>query len=431
MKYLVVVLAVALAAANAWAVVLHVAATPSDKPSDAVMGRWGTLTSCVAVGPQWVVMSSHQGGGVGTPVTLGGSAYVVSEIYDSGYDFRLARLTRPDGNAAALTDYVALSHDTVSPVGRMVVLGGYGWARGAELTDSQGVAYGYLWAASTGVLRWGTNTVDAQYGNFLSADFDAPLAKTAKVVRTTKEVKDATDCEAALACGDSGGGWFARHPVTQRWEMIGLSVSVSRDGASWFNPPDYIYAVRSSLCADWAEAIMAAAEPAPTLVVVAATDRDWVYENAPLSTEDGHAVVLNVSVTGDPVGNASYGVEVEQSGGSGLVVVEPTDDPLVWIVRGGPVDAAAAGDVILSVSVEGLDAGGEGQATCELTVRSLGDIDGNGGVEVTDLLALINCLNGSPPPQFDPRAFDLDANGAPEPTDVSLLINILNGLPVL
>lgn len=442
LKYMAAVLGVAIAATQAWGVVLHVDATPSDKPADAVVGRWGSATTCVAVGPEWVVAATHQGGGAGTPVTLGGATYVVTEVHDSGYDFRLARVARPDGSRAALADYVALSHDPVSLVGRKVVVAGYGRSRGAPLVGSDGTVYGYLWGTA-GVLRWGTNTVDAVYGNFLSADFDPPPVKplstttttttdsigsTTRIVgtpRTLKTLEAESDGEAVLASGDSGGGWFARHPETGRWEMVGLSVSVSRDGASWFNPPDCMYAVRSSLCAAWAEAIMAAATP---LTVTAATDVGWIYENAPLTTLNRHDAVLVLSVTDDPCGNDAYDVTVEQTGGSGLVVVEPTEDPMVWVVRSGPVASAAAGDVVLTIGVRGLDAGGQGQTACPLTVRRLGDVDNNGGVEPTDLSALINCLNGCRPEGCDPRAFDLDGNGGAEPTDAVILINVLNGI---
>jgi len=443
LKYVATVVCVAMAATQAWGVVVHVDVTPSDKPDDAVVGRWGTATTCVAVGPEWVVAATHQGGGVGTTVTLGGTAYVVTEVYDSGYDFRLARVARPDGSRAALAHYVALSHDPVSLVGRKVVVAGYGRSRGAPLVGNDGAVYGYLWGTA-GILRWGTNTVDAVYGNFLVADFDPPPAKplsttaplpdslvsTGRIVgtpRTLKTLEVESDGEAALASGDSGGGWFARHPETGRWEMVGLSVSVSRDGASWFNPPDCMYAIRSSLCAAWAEAIMAAATP---LTVTAATDVGWVYENAPLTTLNRHDAVLVVSVTGDPF-NTAYAVTVEQTGGSGRVVVEPTEDPMVWIVRGGTAESAAAGNVVLTIAVCGLDAGGQGQTTCSLTVRRLGDVDNNGGIEPTDLSILVNYLNGQQPPGYDPRAFDLDGNGGAEPTDEAILIDRLNGITPL
>jgi hypothetical protein len=427
MKQLVALLGVAAMATQAWAVVLHVDATPTDKPADAVVGRWGSSTTCVAVGRQWVLASTHQGGAPGTKVTLGGSTYVVTEVHDSGYDVRLARLARLDGSQADLADHVALSRDPVSPVGRRVLFAGYGRSRGTPLVNADGVVYGYLWGSS-GVLRWGTNTVDAMYSNFLCADFDPPPAKTLLLSKTSKDIRTTTEHEAALAAGDSGGGWFARHPETQQWEIIGVSVSVSRDGASWFSPPDGLYAVKTSIVANWAEAIMAAAELPPPLAVSAATNYLWVYENAPLTTLNRHAVVLTLAVTDDPGGNTAYDVTVEQVAGSGQVVIEPTADPMVWIVRGGEVALAAAGDVVLSAVVRGRDNGAQGLAAATLKVRRLGDVDANGGVEPTDLSAMVNCLNGMPPEPHDPRAYDLNGDGGAEPSDMAILINILNGL---
>jgi len=60
--------------------------------------------------------------------------------------------------------------------------------------------------------------------------------------------------------------------------------------------------------------------------------------------------------------------------------------------------------------------------------RFLGDLDGNGGAEPTDMSLLINKLNGTDTSGFHAYAFDLDKNGGAEPTDLSILINILNGV---
>ena len=90
----------------------------------------------------------------------------------------------------------------------------------------------------------------------------------------------------------------------------------------------------------------------------------------------------------------------------------------------------AVGDVQLDITVTGVDVGGEGQTTATLTVRLLGDIDGNGAPEPADVSVLIMKLNGVPPPGYHDNAFDLDGNGAAEPGDVQILMNILNGLPV-
>lgn len=160
-------------------------------------------------------------------------------------------------------------------------------------------------------------------------------------------------------------------------------------------------------------------------------DLDWVYQNLPSTIENGgHRIWLEVTVVhwGD---NDSVTVEVvkEPDSGPGTVTIEDDEDPLVkWIV--GPMrtaGAAGSGDLVLTVTVTG---NVEGQQVIQvpITARVLGDIDGNGGAEPSDLSIMINKLNGMPSPLIIARAYDLDLNGGAEPGDMSLLINILNGL---
>ncbi|MBN1507782.1 MAG: hypothetical protein JW955_13105, partial [Sedimentisphaerales bacterium] len=113
-----------------------------------------------------------------------------------------------------------------------------------------------------------------------------------------------------------------------------------------------------------------------------------------------------------------------------FVQLEPTDDPMVWIVRSTRRETNLPRNVRITFTVTGRDHGGQATTQRPLVVRSLGDVDGNGGVEPTDMAALINALNGMPPQGYDAEAFDLDANGGAEPGDLSVLINILNGLPI-
>ena len=411
-------LIVALMVAKAQAVVLHDDDMPADRPPEAAVGRWNSNASCVAVGREWVITTGHQGGSVGSIVTLAGVSYVVSEIHDSDYDFRLARIRHLDGRSACLTEYADLSFESATLPGQECILGGYGKGRGTPVVGKRRVVCGYSWAGSSNtVLRWGTNTIDFVLGNFLHADFDAA------------DAADATSHEAALASWDSGGGWFVRDAETERWQVVGLAAGVSRSDESRFSPPDRIYAVRTSLCAGWAQTIIDNAEPL-SLSVLADLDRDWVYQNATATTGGRHKVVLALLVEDDPYGNSTYQVIVTQVGGPGAVTIESTDDPLVWLIGGGNVNTEAPGDVVLAISVEGIECGGTGSAECLLTVRLLGDIDGNGVAEPDDLSLLTNALNGTPDPALDPAAFDLDADGAIQPSDVLPMVSILNGQPV-
>jgi len=499
MKRLTSVVVLMALATTCQAVVLHADGAPDDKPGNGVVGRWDGNASCVVVGPEWIITTAHQGGGVGTAVTVDGVQYVVSEVYDSGDDLIVARIETPGGAPAELLDFADLSWESESLAGMDVVFGGYGKGRGNGLY-SAGMLYGYLWEGSANTeFRWGTNVIDAIYGKIIVADFDGAGHP------------EATACAAALAAWDSGGGWFVLNDETGRWEVVGLSVSTDRYGESRFNnrtdptidDPDRVFAISVGLSADWIADIMAGNAPpedpellrlsvvrgtgsgdyeagtvvpiaaqvpngytfvewtgdtetvidvtAPetfvvveddclvlavvelveTLVVSAWLDREWTYQNAPVNAQNNHGVVLMISVEDDPEGADAYAARVTQTGGPGTVVIEPTDDPLVWIIKGGRVGEDPVGEVALTVSVEGRDVRAVGSTSCTLKVRMLGDTDGNGGVEAVDAIGLILALNGVPPAGIEPEAFDLDADGFVEPADLSVLMNVLNGQPIL
>jgi hypothetical protein len=164
-------------------------------------------------------------------------------------------------------------------------------------------------------------------------------------------------------------------------------------------------------------------------------DLGWVYQNTPgCLARGGHAVALEVVVL-EAAGNARIDLEVAKEPHSGPGEVTVHDDPLGRpmvrrIVGSMRTDGqAGAGGLVLTVTAAG-DVWGRATATVPFVVRRLGDIDGNGGPEPTDMALMILRLNGQPTPGIHPRAFDLDANGGPEPGDMAILINILNGMPV-
>ncbi len=51
-----------------------------DHPSDKVVGKWGYNSSCVAIGPDLVITTKHQKGGVGTKVSIDGRQYTVQNV---------------------------------------------------------------------------------------------------------------------------------------------------------------------------------------------------------------------------------------------------------------------------------------------------------------------------------------------------------------
>ena len=111
-----------------------------------------------------------------------------------------------------------------------------------------------------------------------------------------------------------------------------------------------------------------------------------------------------------------------------MVTIEndPQGDPLVKYIVGGLRSDGIAETGLLAIEVTATgDLAGQTTELLPFTVRQLGDVDGNNGVEPSDIAALILKLNDEEPP-YHPNAFDLDHNGGPEPTDMAILINVLN-----
>jgi len=231
------------------------------RPYDDVVGRWGNNASCVAVSRNSVITTRHQGGGTEKIVTIGGQAYEIEQIWNhSSADLRLAKLR--NANLIHFVDVYAGAGE----VGLEIVLGGFGWGRGAAL-QAMGKTYGYEWLSSGNAMqRWCTNIVEADSigasGGFSShviiADFDGTGEGESSVY------------EGIPAMYDSGGGWFVYD--TDRWMVAGLTRAVSvhyepgHEGdpayqlyESWFRDrampnkplPDYMDAVRVGSYANW------------------------------------------------------------------------------------------------------------------------------------------------------------------------------------
>lgn len=227
------------------------------RPHKDVVGRWANNASAVAIGPDRIITTNHQGGGDLTPVFFGGVEYRVragSQTFIPGEDLRVAHVERPDGTPANLAHFVGV-YDGSDELNQPFVVGGFGRGRGASLSEN-GTDYGYAWdfSADNTTQRWGINMIDDLDARTLVADFDAPGAPTA------------VDFEAALSEFDSGGGWFVLDGDT--FKVAGLSAGVEHFGRSIFRAnssdpdvildpndpadtsgrdgPDLIYAVRLS-----------------------------------------------------------------------------------------------------------------------------------------------------------------------------------------
>jgi hypothetical protein len=147
-------------------------------------------------------------------------------------------------------------------------------------------------------------------------------------------------------------------------------------------------------------------------------------------TQNRHKSILTITLD-DPHGvpETPYAVTVAASAAStGNVVIQGTANPFVWEILGSRCLVGRSGHVVLDVTVRTLFGRRSCQATAELDVVLLGDIDGNGGAEPTDLALLVNRLNGQEPAGYSVRHFDIDGNGGAEPGDVAVMVNILNGM---
>ncbi len=161
-----------------------------------------------------------------------------------------------------------------------------------------------------------------------------------------------------------------------------------------------------------------------------ALDHDFVYQNTSgTNTNGGHKALLTIAITSDANGNgpADYTVAVVASG-AGAVEVVDTANPLVKELKGSlrTDGATGAGLCDLAITVTGTVAG-EGTGTSSITVRRLGDINGDGFVTPTDKGVLNARLNGLTVEASD-RALDVNADGSVAPTDKGLLNAILNGV---
>jgi hypothetical protein len=268
---LIIVAAVALylslAPSVALAIVVHVDATPSDKPSDDVLGRWGTNASCVVISGNEVLTARHPGGGVGTTVQIAGVNYLVDQVTNIGVaDLRIAVLTTTEGDPINLTDYVSL-YSATNETNKTGILGGFGKGRGDTLTTG-GDPYGYDWTGTDNTTqRWGANKIEGTTtfeGTYTSeviyGDFDG-----------VDEGGYVTD-EAAPADWDSGGGWFIKN--SGEWYVAGIIRAVEHSGETWYREdvdpdtldPDTFDAVRVS---SYYDDIVSAMQPVPEPATIA------------------------------------------------------------------------------------------------------------------------------------------------------------------
>ena len=253
--------------------------TWTDRPVNAVVGRWSSNASFVVVSPKWIITTRHQNT---SPATVDINGVTYNCIYNSQWvggpsvnaDIRLIRLKNTDGSDLNLA-YYADPYTTADEKSRQniytpyIAIGGYGRGRETILysSDYPSNPYGYTWGTGSNnnnTQRWCTNTI-AGYG---TADQDY----TSDVIGAYFDDPGTTLYEGIPAGYDSGGGWFINvkvggspaHPILA-WQLAGLTRAVTpHNGQSWYRDPntgtiptpDGMDAVRISSYETWINGII-------------------------------------------------------------------------------------------------------------------------------------------------------------------------------
>lgn len=234
----------------------------SDRPGDAVIGRWGGNSCAVAIAPDYAVTTIHQSGldystnssrASSMAVLVFGQTvcyptFVAAGGSGGGADLRLVKLWADPQHTipADLREYSRIYAG--SQFSMPVVLGGLGQIRGAGLT-ADGVPYGYQWGGTGGNangIHWGTNTILGQrtLGStaVIYGFFDSPRSGAA------------TAQEAMPAKGDSGGGVFVK--VDGQWKLLGLIEAIDSNVAAAATFSDAFYAIQMGLYAQWLKTLL-------------------------------------------------------------------------------------------------------------------------------------------------------------------------------
>jgi hypothetical protein len=264
---------------NVMAVILHPGGEPAvdfsniDIPDPNVIGRWGGNASCVAIGRNLIITTTHQdddNANTLRSVRIGGVTYTPDAVWTTveNDDIRIVKL-----HHANLNSYVD-PYLNANEIGKEIVIGGYGKPRGNTLTTSN-TDYGYIWAnSSNAILRFCTNRVEDidVVDKEIIADFD-DLAQN--MTQSQTQLHKPTTFEGTITHFDSGGGWFIKDGV---WKLAGLTWGVkihepiTEQYETWFrdpntllplSTPDHLVAWRISDHQSWINAVISSQPNCP------------------------------------------------------------------------------------------------------------------------------------------------------------------------
>jgi hypothetical protein len=271
-----------------------------------LQGTWSVFQG-TPIGPHHFITAKHVGGLPGQAITLNAVAYTaVAAFPDSVSDLQIWEVNGTFPQFAQLYDG---PNETFAD---LIVLG-RGALKGGPVTVD-GELKGWIWGEWDHRLRWGHNIVSALQNDngqppddephFIQADFDA----------------DATDDEAHLAVGDSGGGVFIQQDGV--WRLAGINAGVDGpfntmpsgagfnaalfdigglyyaiSATQWKFAPDLpldqpssFYATRIKSRLSWIQSVLA------TPVLVGASDLAGPYTVEAAATVDATAKTISIPV---------------------------------------------------------------------------------------------------------------------------------------
>lgn len=234
---------VGIISASSFGVIRHPNAWETSSPTDPVgpstswFARYANNATAIAIGPNTLLTTIHQGWGPGSATIVfpsgpnAGSYVETSEtLIGTNVDLRVVYV-----NATFSTWAPLYTDTTTSIIGQTAIFGGFGATRGTTTLTSGGAIVGYTVAngspnQNSGALIFGQQRIDGlgMYPDTVPAnivntpellsDFDGPDSAP---LAASPLPTDKVPYEASFGLGDSGGGWFINDAGT--WKLTGLS----------------------------------------------------------------------------------------------------------------------------------------------------------------------------------------------------------------
>jgi len=390
-------------------------------------GQFGGFLGTV-IGANYFITAKHIGGAVGQTFVFNNVNYTTTAVFpDPSSDLQIWQVAGTFPIHAPLYSAAAGSEANLS-----LVVFGRGTRRGDPVfVGDDAHLGGWMWGASDGIQRWGTNVVgsivdDPSYGDLLRAPFD----------------NNAGPNEAHLSVGDSGGAVFVFNSTMNRWELAGINLAVdgpfsfSSDGANAFNAAMFDTTGLYAGLGEW----VTAPNPSGFYATEIAAHRRFI---------ESVVMRLNSVVSRKTHGNAgTFDVDLPLSGSPGIecrsggltnaytLVFTFTNNVSVQNATltdgiGSATNFTSVGNVV-TVDLTGVDnaqtitvtlsgvSDGTNTSDVEATMSVLiGDTTENGIVNSSDI-AQTQSQTGQPVTEANARE-DVTANGAINSSDISLV----------